>query len=71
MDKVKKFGTVTSQRLMNRKTNKNNQSGGDNLEELVRSATAKDLRAPDTSLNQKVMVSVGFCREGLQTVAAP
>ncbi len=54
MDKVNKFGSAMSKKLANKKLNKNNQSGGDSLEQIVKTATAKELRAPDSSLNLKV-----------------
>ena len=54
MDKVNKFGSAMSKKLTSKKLNKNNQSGGDSLEQSVKNATAKDLRAPDSSLNLKV-----------------
>ena len=63
MDKVNKLGSAVSKKLVNRKTNKNNQSGGDSLEQIVRSATAKELKAPDAILNQKVSCS-GLASQG-------
>ena len=54
MDKVNKFGSAMSKKLTSKKLNKNNQSGGQSLEQSVKNATAKELRAPDVSLNQKV-----------------
>ena len=54
MDKVNKLGSAMSKKLTSKKLNKNNQSGGDGLEQSVKNATAKELRAPDSSLNLKV-----------------
>lgn len=55
MDKVNKLGTAMSKKLTSKKIlSKKNSSGGDTLEQAVRIATAKELKSPDTILNQKV-----------------
>lgn len=55
MDKVNKLGSAMGKKLASRKVlGKKNQSSAGTLEQAVKLATAKELRAPDASLNLKV-----------------
>jgi hypothetical protein len=58
---MNKLSSAVTNKLKGKKTNNNNTSGGDSFEQLVKDATQKHLKAPDSLLNQKVRsVSVAF-----------
>lgn len=55
MDKLGKLGSSVTKKLQGKHaSNKNNNSGGQSLQAVVKEATAKTLRRPDAELNQQV-----------------
>ena len=44
-----------AKKLKGKKSNPNNNSGGESFEQLVKDATQKHLKTPDSILNQKVI----------------
>jgi len=61
-----KLSSAVAKKLKGKKTNTNNNSGGESFEQLVKDATQKHLKTPDSLLNQKVVSRSNHacCSEG-------